>query len=75
MIKITGEIKSKVDSLWESFWTGGFPFVSRVIAGYKTDAAILSQLKEICDKKGIELLVQINDELKSELQYVRYAES
>ena len=28
---ITGELKSKIDSLWETFWTGGFVIVLTAI--------------------------------------------
>ena len=52
-----------------------FPYVSRVIAGYKINSTVLERLNDTCNKMGIELLLQKNDELKSELQYEKYTDN
>lgn len=35
-----------------------FPYVSRVIAGYKIDSTVLVRLSKMCNNNGIELLLQ-----------------
>ena len=35
---INGELRSKVDKIWETFWTGGITNPLEVIEQYSTDA-------------------------------------